>query len=591
MKRSAAKLYAFAALGALAVAIPAIGQEAPESLLPPGFGDPVTAPPPPPPSQPRPGTPLPSAPPSPGLTLPGLEAVEGEEGEGEEEEPALTLPTVPVKPLLNVGPLLDVDGGMGAGAFAGASGPALHSMMRRLDAPLPSRWLSIALRRALLSNVPTPRGVSAPDWIAERAWLLLRMGEADSARLLVQVPDPSQYTPKLFDVAMQTALANGDPGGLCPVVEPASAVSRSTGWLLARAMCAGLAGEPGTASAAIEQTRRTRLAGRNTIDLLLAEKVVGAGVDGRRSITIEWEGVDRLDAWRYGLASATGVEIPARLFRTVGPQVQGWRARSPMLPDADQIAVGRRAAVMGVLSSAALVDVYGGVLDRTDVAEQSGTPPVRLRAAYAGADTGARMAALRDIWGQGDQPWDRYANYILTARACARVPVSADLAEDTPRLLASMLSAGLDKQAARWAGVVQSSGDEDSWALLALGMPRPAGISVSASRAGQYAGASDELKGRFLLAGLAGLGRISADDASGAAGVDLARASRWSQLLDRAAQSGQRGTTLLIAAIGMQTSDWRYVPPEHLYHVVSALRRVGLEAEARMIAVEALSRL
>jgi len=70
----------------------------------------------------------------------------------------------------------------------------------------------------------------------------------------------------------------------------------------------------------------------------------------------------------------------------------------------------------------------------------------------------------------------------------------------------------------------------------------------------------------------------------------LDRPTRWSQLLDRAAASGQKGTTVLLAAIGMQTNDWRYVPPTHLYHIVSALRRVGLEPEARMIAVEALTR-
>jgi hypothetical protein len=41
----------------------------------------------------------------------------------------------------------------------------------------------------------------------------------------------------------------------------------------------------------------------------------------------------------------------------------------------------------------------------------------------------------------------------------------------------------------------------------------------------------------------------------------------------------------------MQTGGWIGVPPEHLYHVLSALRRVGLEYEARMIAAEALARL
>ncbi len=606
MKRWDAKVSRLALIGAalagigLVAAIPAIGQQAPESLLPPGFGDPVP-PAPPPATGPRPATPTPTPGPTvqplPGQpTTPADAAAAGEEtgeGEGEEELLQPSLPPEPVRPLLNVGPLLDIDGGMGNGAFGGSDGQVLSQLMRRLDAPLPSRWTSIMLRRTLLSNVPTPRGVSAPDWIAERAWLLLRMGEADSARLLVQVPDASQYSPKLFEVAMQTSLALGDPAGLCPLVEPASAVSRETAWILARAICAALAGEPGTATAAIEQARRTRLAGRSTIDLLLAEKVVGAGVNGRRSITIEWDNVDQLTAWRYGLATATGVEIPAALFRTVGPQVQGWRARAPMLPDAERIAVGRRAAVMGVLSSTALVDLYGGVLDRTDVAEQSGTPPLKLRDAYAAADPADRLAAMRGLWSDGESGNDHYAGLILTARAAARVAPSADYLGDGPQLLRAMFTAGLDRRAARWSGVVESGGDDESWGLLALGLQSTRGLTVNASRASRYANAVDGLKGQFLVAGLAGLGRLDLAEAKGLAtdlDFELDRASRWSQLLDRAAASGQKGTTVLLAAIGMQTNDWRYVPPAHLYHIISALRRVGLEAEARMIAVEALTR-
>jgi hypothetical protein len=582
---------ALAGLG-LAAAIPAIGQEAPESLLPEGFGDPVT--PTPPPAGPRPVAPavsptiqpLPGQPAAPGATD---EAVEGEEGE-EPLQPSL--PPEPLRSIDMAGPLLDIDGGMGNGAFGGTDGETLSRMMRRLDAPLPSRWASMLLRRTLLSQVPTPNGVSSPDWIAERAWLLLRMGEADSARLLVQTPDASQYTPKLFEVAMQTSLALSDPAGLCPLVEPAAAISQETAWILARAMCAALAGEPGTASAAIEQARRTRLGGRNTIDLLLAEKVVGAGINGRRSVTIEWEGVDQLTAWRYGLANATAVAIPPALFATAGRQVAGWRARSPLLPDGERIAVGRRAAMLGVLSSAALVDLYGGILDRTDSSEQSGTPMMKLRDAYAAGSMADRVSAMRDLWGEGEGD-DRYAGLILTARAAARFKPAEDYLGDSAQLLRAMFTAGLDRRAARWTGLVESGGEDESWALLALGLPGTRGLTVNGSRASGYARSADSLKGQFLIAGLAGLGRLDLAEAKGIATdleFDLDRASRWSQLLDRAAASGQKGTTVLLAVLGMQTSDWRYVPPTHLYHIISALRRVGLEPEARMIAVEALTR-
>jgi len=40
----------------------------------------------------------------------------------------------------------------------------------------------------------------------------------------------------------------------------------------------------------------------------------------------------------------------------------------------------------------------------------------------------------------------------------------------------------------------------------------------------------------------------------------------------------------------MQTGRWERVPAAHLYHIVAALRRVGREGEARMIAAEAMAR-
>jgi hypothetical protein len=96
----------------------------------------------------------------------------------------------------------------------------------------------------------------------------------------------------------------------------------------------------------------------------------------------------------------------------------------------------------------------------------------------------------------------------------------------------------------------------------------------------------------MLVAALGGLGRLDgAEDMAADLGLDLGRQNRWTRLLDRAAQQGQQGTVVLLAAAGMQTGGWAGVPPEHLYRIVGALRRVGLEYEARMIAAEALARL
>ena len=46
----------------------------------------------------------------------------------------------------------------------------------------------------------------------------------------------------------------------------------------------------------------------------------------------------------------------------------------------------------------------------------------------------------------------------------------------------------------------------------------------------------------------------------------------------------------MLAGLGMQGASWDRMTARHLYHIVSALRRVGLNAEARMIAAEAVAR-
>ena len=87
---------------------------------------------------------------------------------------------------------------------------------------------------------------------------------------------------------------------------------------------------------------------------------------------------------------------------------------------------------------------------------------------------------------------------------------------------------------------------------------------------------------------------MSASDVESAAqslDVRIGAANAWTRALDRAAAEGQSGTVLLLAAVGMQTGDWAGVPPAALYRIIGALRAVGLTGEARMIAVEALTRL
>ena len=169
-----------------------------------------------------------------------------------------------------VGPLSPRDAGLSDDAWGTASGPFLSTLMRRMQTPVASRWAHIALRNALLAKLHAPAGVHPVDWVAERAWLLLRLGEADGARMLVAGVDTDRFTPKMTQVAVQSALANADPPALCPledgIKQDDPGIQR-----LVQAMCASLAGQPEAAAAMIDQARRYgRIGG---VDLALAEKI------------------------------------------------------------------------------------------------------------------------------------------------------------------------------------------------------------------------------------------------------------------------------------------------------------------------------
>ena len=495
-----------------------------------------------------------------------------------------------------VGALDPVAHGLTANPFGTSSGAFLSTVMRRMSTPIASRWAHIAMRDALLAEARAPRDVNPVDWVAERAWLLLRMGEADAARMLVAGVDTDRFTPKMVQVAVQTALATADPPALCPLEdgirkhEPAIRA-------LVQAMCSSLAGEPESATAQIDDARRRgRIGG---IDLTLAEKVVGAGSNTGRAATIEWDPVDRLNNWRFGLATATGMTLPDRLIDDASPQLRAFQARAPLLSPQQRLESAAIATGLGVFSSQSMVDLYSAIYDSTDPSDLAQTDAWQLRQAFVGREVSDRIAAIRRLIG-GDRPTlEREAMRALVARAAALIGPDADLEGDAPELISAMLAAGYDRHAARWAAATARMNDENSdraWAMLVLGAPTTRNLDLSYGRVTSFVGRDQspgKIRSALLVAGLAGLGRISESSANSLNqryGFRLGMRSSWTNMIDSAGRLRQPGTVLILTGSGLQTNDWERVPAAHLYHALIALRRTGQDYSARMIAAEALSR-
>ena len=602
MQGKAKRVILWGAAGALALVLPVVAQE---SLLPEGFGDPAPAPTPAPsakggnaaptdnPARPGGGGQISEPPALTGVADADADDTGDEAAEGAASSGILRydLPPGARRSLARVGPLTPETGGLGTGAF-GVRGQYVARIMRATDAPIASRWASIALRRALLSAVDTPATVNGADLAAERAALLLRMGEAQAARMIVQAVDADRGTPRLAQVAMQTMLANADPAGLCPWTTMGLGRSGDEhSWRLAAGMCAALSSEPGPAGWAVDRVRSGRKV--SNFDILLAERVLGATLTGRRAVTIQWDGVTRLTSWRFGIATATGTPIPAPLRAAAPPEMAGWGVLAPMTPLADRVDLAERAVLGGVLSGDAYVALVAAAALEDGANESVTALAATLRSAYGGASAAERLAAMRTMWQQAPDADRRYAAMVLMARAAAALPVGTDVGDAAPWLIGAMLAGGYDRNALAWVPTV--SVGSHAWGLMAVGLPRPL-VGVDAGAVSNFAAddnSTDALRTRFLVAGLAGLGRLTGSELQSAASdveAALGTETRWTRAIDTAAARGEAGTVALLVATGMQSRDWTKLPPYHLYRMVRALREVGLTSEARMLAAEALVR-
>lgn len=585
---------------------------APESLLPDVFENPAPAPAPRPAPTPAPSVapiepgavpviqPLPGGPaeavPSVELppNFPSLAELEAMDPDEIDEllglKPKFDIPPAARRAVREVGVIGPGEGGFPTGSLDDQPPALIRAALAANRGPLVSRWGHILLRRALASRLDAPRGMNPVDFAALRAALLNRIGEGAAARALVQDVDSANYNTALATAAFDAYLATGDVLGMCPVARLKSTLRDDGEWNMTRAICAAYSGE--TREAERELQRILYYGEAPRIDALLAQRYAGAAGEGRRAVNIEWNDVEELNAWRFGLSRALGVEIPESLIEDAGIRYDIRDVLIPAVPLQDRIAAADRVAARGIISSAALVDLYSQLWSE-EIEGDGRDRAATLREAYTARDPGARIAAMRELWGGGNDASADYGRLVLTAYAAARLPISDDLLDDAPRIVASMLAAGLDRNAMRW-GTAVPEGSE-AWALLALAQPDRRS-QVSGGAVDDFIDedvSADQRKSRFLVAGLAGLGRLDADTANGIAsrlGANFERESAWSRHIDRAAELGNPTLVALLAGLGMQGSGWDKMTARHLFHIVRALNRVGLEAEARMIAAEAVAR-
>lgn len=636
--------------GVAAIALGAGIATAQESLLPPGFDEPAPAPAPAPALAPAPGPSIstqPAAPPparggstgsvsqpvvqsvpsSGGSSAPRSNRSSGSSGSSNASRtvdfsripslkelenlstddldellglrPRYDMPPAARRTLAEVGVLSAEEGGVPSASLANQPASLVEAALDGTKGRMVSRWGHIMLRKALLSRMASPDGMNQVDFTAKRAALLNRMGEHRAARALVQEIDTRNWNEELTAAGVNAYIGTADIVGACPVVRLANSEREDATWKMLQAICRAYMGEVSGANRELNRAIENDEAPE--IDLYLAQRFAGAAGQGRQAVTVEWEGVEKLNPWRFALANAVGQEIPEGLRADAGPYYQRIWATAPMVSLGDRARGATLAAREGILSSEAMVDLFSQIYANNEVGGPAKALAGQLREAYVASDPAVRISAMRELWaGETQEGSDEmaegagdYGRYVMTAYAAARLSADEAYADDAAPLIASMLAAGLDRDAAAWNNVVDEG--SEAWAMIALSSANPQ-LPISSGDIESYFSNDDSARARkskFLLAGLAGLGRVAQADLAPLSEdleLNLGAQTKWSRNISAAAGYRNAGLVALLAGLGMQGNNWDQMTPLHLYHIVSALNQVGMSGEARMIAAEAIAR-
>ncbi|MGH7014909.1 MAG: hypothetical protein ACREEL_12270 [Stellaceae bacterium] len=493
-------------------------------------------------------------------------------------------------------------GGFPRDMWNGASRSFVAAVLPQLQ-PVTSPELVSLARRLLLSDAiaPAPAG-NASNAAVGSALLTARIDRIyalgfvrDGLALIQSLPDTAT-TDAIDRDRVELRFAADDPTGTCNDVK--ARIERYPGAWWARALiaCQALAGD--FAEAALGQS------------LLVDQKAPpDPEFDALIRLLLQHRSarVARLGdptPLRLTLLAAAKHPLPAEVIAGADPAALAGYAGNDAVPPEKRLAAAERAEALGALPPQALAALYGAVSFKPEEltrARRTIRPPADARdrallyaLAKSGTDFAVRSAAIEALAA------DAAKRGVFVSQARVLAPTLTDIPSATadPKFAGVaariLLGAGTADAAKPW---VSAAGDKATLLLSLIaqpgGVPRlEAGVARDAAAAGGDATAGARAGLLYVLLTALGddpatLGDLTpaALTASATPGA-LPNATLWDEQ-QRAAQSGQLGSTVL-ATLLIAESDGRLTSESLLLgRAVAGLRAVGLDGDAHALALEA----
>ena len=506
------------------------------------------------------------------------------------------------------GPLEASKGGFAIDMWRGTDRVRVERLLPLLK-PTTSPALADLTRRLLLSNAGAPAGKgSGGSLFPLRARLLSDMGLAPDALALLKLQRPEQRDAPTARLLAELSWRTGDlDGGCAAITDALPKVKVDSFWQEATIFCQLHAGQADQASLGLDVLREQ--GDESPAFFALADALGGnakAQIPPLATVTPLY----------LAMAQAAHLPAPKVVVRTPPPLMLALLAEAGDVDLDSRLADAETAAAAGVLSTSQLAAAYNakpadagqlaGVLDRTDIgrtpesrallyqaAQQATAPPARARLIQKALETDSLDGAY----------WARLQLYLPLL---ADLPSTPDLVSFAPAAARHLYAGGRLREAAAWVGLLQQNQAQDKDAAAALpallaldhlaggDAPPPAldTLPTLAATGASARGARPESL-RAIFAAIdppppapAGDAEATIAPATQVTAMPEQNLNLWLDLGDAAAK-GRVGETVLLSLAGLDAGGIDGAEPLWLGRAIASLRQVGLEQDARRLAVEA----
>ncbi len=507
------------------------------------------------------------------------------------------------------GGILDASmGGLGVDLWAGTDRTRLLRLLSQLPASYDSPTLHDLARRLLLSSAIAPvRGETDAETslIGLRIERLAAMGLAGAVAEMMTIAPAPETAGVLLRLHMENRLLLGDNEGACKGAAAGAAVLDPLYRDRLAIFCKILAGDM---EAAGFRTNLLREGGDldDPTFFSLADALTAGTRPKVKSLTDP-------APLHLAMAAAAEAKLPSDVLETRSPLMLRALADSPLVSDSVQLAAAERAATAGAIAPASLAERYAAMefsnkeLDNAlSIAEGDYSP--RNRALLYQAATlhklpVARGAAIQKAWELAAADGTYQLSVGVYQPELEALQPGAELAWFAPEAVRALYLLNQPERALAWAAIAQRFAREPEykhaaallWPLIALAEGSATGLGhgrwlsamaeVNAAEAGMKAG--------FAYSLFEAMGERIPDDRweallQGGARADmLAPDPAYMRAFRKAASAGRRGETVLLAILILGGGSLTEGGPALLSEIVIGLRKVGLENEARRLAIEA----